>query len=147
LFLVFCLWAMAALQSPAGQYARPGPAITWQGRALLAARPNPQNRGNCFQWKRCRGETIGNMWIGDPGFCGPLGGKSWKAPDGRCLDLLEAPWSVDPGTLPPPPGPLGAWPAPGAVFPVSLSPGLPPDLVPAPSHPANPCAQELFFIK
>jgi hypothetical protein len=69
---------------------------------LMAARPNPYNRGNCFQWKRCLGETIGNMWVDSPEFCGPLGGKSWKGQDGQCVDLLETPWSVDPQSLPKP---------------------------------------------
>ncbi|MDR2386684.1 MAG: hypothetical protein LBE80_03745, partial [Deltaproteobacteria bacterium] len=57
-------------------------------QVLMAARPNPYNRGNCFQWKKCLGETIGNMWVDTPEFCGPLGGKSWKGRDGKCLDLL-----------------------------------------------------------
>jgi hypothetical protein len=66
----------------------------------LAARPNPFNRGNCFQWKKCLGETIGNMWIASPEFCGPLGGKSWKGQDGQCIDLLDVPWSSDPRNTP-----------------------------------------------
>jgi hypothetical protein len=63
---------------------------------IIAARPNPYNRGNCFQWKNCLGETMGNMWIEAPNFCGPLGGKSWKGEDGRCINLMEPPWNVDP---------------------------------------------------
>ncbi|MDR0356207.1 MAG: hypothetical protein LBJ64_10825 [Deltaproteobacteria bacterium] len=66
------------------------------GEILLAARPNPYNRGNCFQWKRCLGESIGNMWVDSPDFCGPLGGKSWKGRDGKCLDLMDVPWEDDP---------------------------------------------------
>jgi hypothetical protein len=72
-----------------------------QYKLLFAARPNPFNRGNCFQWKKCLGETIGNMWVDSPEFCGPLGGKSWKSRDGRCIDLLEVPWSIDPKNMPP----------------------------------------------
>ncbi|MDR2366661.1 MAG: hypothetical protein LBF58_00905 [Deltaproteobacteria bacterium] len=68
---------------------------------LVAARPNPYNRGNCFQWKKCLGETIGNMWVDAPEFCGPLGGKSWKGRDGVCRDLMEAPWEIDPRNAPP----------------------------------------------
>jgi hypothetical protein len=75
------------------------------GDVLTAARPDPRNIGNCFQWKKCLGETIGNMWVDSPEFCGPLGGKSWKAFDGSCLDLLDAPWEDDPRTYPKPPGP------------------------------------------
>jgi hypothetical protein len=66
---------------------------------LLAARPNPYNRGNCFQWKKCLGETIGNMWVATAGYCGPLGGKSWKDQQGRCIDLADPPWSTDPSEL------------------------------------------------
>jgi hypothetical protein len=36
------------------------------------------------------------MPVDDPQFCGPLGGKSWKDFDGRCLDLKEGPRSADP---------------------------------------------------
>ncbi|MDR1658550.1 MAG: hypothetical protein LBT47_13565 [Deltaproteobacteria bacterium] len=64
---------------------------------LVAARPNPYNRGNCYQWKKCLGETIGNMWVPTPGYCGPLGGKSWKGEDGACIDLLPTPWSFESG--------------------------------------------------
>jgi hypothetical protein len=66
---------------------------------LLAARPNPYNRGNCFQWKRCLGETIGNMWIEDPQYCAPLGGKSWKSEEGKCINLMEPPWLVTPQAI------------------------------------------------
>jgi hypothetical protein len=68
---------------------------------LMAARPNPYNRGNCFQWKQCLGETIGNMWVDSPDYCGPLGGKSWKGQDGVCIDLMETPWGIDPRAAPP----------------------------------------------
>lgn len=70
---------------------------------LPAARPNPFNRGNCYQWKGCRGETIGNMPMEAPDYCGPLGGKSWRAEDGRCLDLPVQPWPYD-SREPPAPG-------------------------------------------
>jgi hypothetical protein len=72
-------------------------------RIIPAARPSPYNRGNCFQWKKCLGETIGNMWVDSPDYCGPLGGKSWKGQDGRCIDLMDAPWEDDPRTMPAPP--------------------------------------------
>jgi hypothetical protein len=78
-------WAVAlALLMLAGQA---GPA--------LAARPHPLNRGDCYQWSGCRGESIGNMPTGHPDNCGPLGGKSWRAGDGRCLELPVQPWPAD----------------------------------------------------
>jgi hypothetical protein len=70
-------------------------------RLLRAARPNPKNRGDCYQWKRCLGESIGNMPIEAPEFCRPLGGKSWKSPEGRCVDLPAPPWSFEPQSPPP----------------------------------------------
>ncbi|MDR1576945.1 MAG: hypothetical protein LBT86_01770 [Deltaproteobacteria bacterium] len=73
------------------QYWSTGPPPT-----LPIARPNPYDRGNCYQWKRCLGESIGSMPVERPEFCGPLGGKSWKDFDGRCLDLKEGPHSADP---------------------------------------------------
>ncbi|MDR3205082.1 MAG: hypothetical protein LBV23_10145 [Deltaproteobacteria bacterium] len=63
---------------------------------LLAARPNPYNRGNCYQWKNCLGESLGNMLVETPEFCGPLGGKSWKSEEGECVNLLETPWGIAP---------------------------------------------------
>jgi hypothetical protein len=65
-------------------------------RLWPVARPNPYDRGTCFQWKGCTGESIGAMPVDDPQFCGPLGGKSWKDFDGRCLDLKEGPRSSEP---------------------------------------------------
>ncbi|MDR2141063.1 MAG: hypothetical protein LBR11_04620, partial [Deltaproteobacteria bacterium] len=47
-------------------------------KIIPIARPNPQDRGNCYQWKGCKGESIGAMPVDNPEFCGPLGGKSWK---------------------------------------------------------------------
>lgn len=98
--LLLLLYALAAFQVPDMLGQPPGDPLV-----LMAARPNPYNRGNCFQWKKCLGETIGNMWVDAPEFCGPLGGKSWKGLDGACVDLLETPWSVDPRSMPGPPGP------------------------------------------
>jgi hypothetical protein len=63
---------------------------------IPVARPNPYDRGNCYQWKRCLGESLGSMPVERPEFCGPLGGKSWKDFDGRCLDLEEGPRSTEP---------------------------------------------------
>ncbi|MDR2459702.1 MAG: hypothetical protein LBE38_02805 [Deltaproteobacteria bacterium] len=63
---------------------------------LFAARPNPYNIGNCYQYKNCLGESIGNMWIADPKFCKPLGGKSWMNAQGRCLNFPDGPQPINP---------------------------------------------------
>ena len=61
-----------------------------------AARPNPYNIGNCFQYKNCLGESIGNMWFNSPAFCKPAGGKSWKNSLGKCYNLHDGPQPVNP---------------------------------------------------
>jgi hypothetical protein len=66
------------------------------GDLVPAARPNPYNIGNCFQYKGCLGESIGNMWFWDPAFCKPVGGKSWKNAEGKCFDLPDGPQPVNP---------------------------------------------------
>ncbi|MDR1487380.1 MAG: hypothetical protein LBT62_05240 [Deltaproteobacteria bacterium] len=86
-------------QSSSKPASKPAPESAADEVVIIAARPNPYNRGNCFQWKKCLGETIGNMWIETPEYCGPLGGKSWKGPDGRCIDLVNVPWSVSPESI------------------------------------------------
>jgi hypothetical protein len=68
-------------------------------KIIPIARPNPYDRGNCFQWKGCKGESIGSMPVELPEFCGPLGGKSWKDTAGKCRDLPEGPRATEP--LPP----------------------------------------------
>ncbi|MDR0549969.1 MAG: hypothetical protein LBI10_11260 [Deltaproteobacteria bacterium] len=85
------LMALGVLGSPLNLAAEsPRPKI------IPVARPNPYDRGTCYQWKGCRGESIGAMPVDDPKFCGPLGGKSWRDFDGRCLDLNEGPRSAEP---------------------------------------------------
>jgi hypothetical protein len=61
-----------------------------------AARPNPYNLGNCFQYKNCLGESIGNMPIDRPEFCKPIGGKSWMNPQGRCFNFTDGPQPLNP---------------------------------------------------
>ncbi|MDR1040947.1 MAG: hypothetical protein LBR80_12455 [Deltaproteobacteria bacterium] len=61
-----------------------------------AARPNPYNLGNCYQWKNCLGESIGNMPIDSPEFCKPIGGKSWMNPQGRCFNFPDGPQPLNP---------------------------------------------------
>ena len=59
--------------------------------------PAPKNkkkdydRGNCFHWKNCEGESIGNMWMHDPYFCKTYGGKSFMDQNGTCFNLPDGP--------------------------------------------------------
>jgi hypothetical protein len=75
----------------------------FQGEGHLAAfglfpvaRPNPYNIGNCFQYKNCLGESIGNMWFWDPSFCKPAGGKSWKNEEGKCFNFPDGQQPLNP---------------------------------------------------
>jgi hypothetical protein len=63
---------------------------------LFAARPNPYNIGNCYHYKNCQGESIGNMWINVPDYCKPIGGKSWKNHEGRCFNFPDGQQPLDP---------------------------------------------------
>ncbi len=56
---------------------------------LILAQRKPYDRGNCFQWKGCRGDSIGAMWVRDPDICKALGGKSWLDGYGRCHSLPD----------------------------------------------------------
>ncbi|MDR2200112.1 MAG: hypothetical protein LBR53_11820 [Deltaproteobacteria bacterium] len=63
---------------------------------LRAARPNPYNIGNCYQYKNCLGESIGNMWFYNPDFCKPVGGKSWMNEQKKCFNLPDGPQPLKP---------------------------------------------------
>jgi len=68
----------------------PGPAP--DGGGILLVKRKPYDRGNCFQWQGCRGDSIGNMWIHAPDFCAALGGRSWLNEEtGRCHNLKPGP--------------------------------------------------------
>ncbi|MDR1037203.1 MAG: hypothetical protein LBT40_11755 [Deltaproteobacteria bacterium] len=83
-----------ALASPT---ASPVPPPCGGGPAVApAARPDPRNRGNCYQYKKCLGESIGNMPIDSPEFCKPIGGKSWMNTQGRCFDFPDGPQPLNP---------------------------------------------------
>ncbi|MDR1546181.1 MAG: hypothetical protein LBU12_05625 [Deltaproteobacteria bacterium] len=84
LFWLASVWPSATMASAGAETAE---------EILTAARENPRNIGNCYHFKNCLGETIGNTWIEDPKFCGPLGGQSWRNADGRCFNLRERPYS------------------------------------------------------
>ena len=69
----------------------PGP-LLMDGGALLFVQRKPYDRGNCFQWLGCRGDSIGAMWIHAPDFCAALGGRSWLDEEtGRCHNLKPVP--------------------------------------------------------
>ena len=69
--------------------------------SVQLAQLKPHELGNCFQWKGCRGDSIGMQWVHAPEFCGAMAGKSWMDPTGKCHDLPEGPWR----TQSPPPAP------------------------------------------
>ena len=76
---------LAACFAPAPAFDPGGPGV-----ALLAQR-KPYDRGNCFHWPGCRGESLGAMWVHAPDFCAALGGRSWLDEAGRCHDLTPGP--------------------------------------------------------
>jgi hypothetical protein len=58
---------------------------------LPAVRKDPRNRGNCYLWKNCQGDTVGNMWFYDAiRECRPMGGKSWRNEKGFCFNIPDA---------------------------------------------------------
>jgi hypothetical protein len=90
--LLGLIWALVFLAISASVRAEMSP----PAETVPIARPNPYDRGTCFQWKGCKGESIGAMPVDRPEFCGPLGGKSWKNFDGKCVDLPEGPRASEP---------------------------------------------------
>ena len=65
-----------------------GPAPAAEAGAFRLIQRKPYDRGNCFHWPGCRGESIGAMWVHAPEFCAALGGRSWlDESTGRCYDL------------------------------------------------------------
>ena len=55
---------------------------------FLCVQRKPYDRGNCFHWPDCRGESLGAMWVHAPEFCAAMGGRSWLDEEtGRCHDL------------------------------------------------------------
>ncbi|MGL4209372.1 MAG: hypothetical protein ACRCTY_08290 [Candidatus Adiutrix sp.] len=65
-------------------------ALENQLRVELAQR-KPHDLGNCYQWKGCRGDSIGNMWVATPELCARLGGKSWMDTRGQCQNITPGP--------------------------------------------------------
>ena len=69
----------------------PGPAAE---TLLLLAQRKPHDRGNCFQWKGCRGDSIGMLWVHAADYCKTMGGKSWMDVDGQCYNLPDGPHNI-----------------------------------------------------
>ncbi len=86
-FLLLSVWAAAAgrAQPPSSSVDHP----------LLVAQKRPHDRGNCFQWKGCRGDSLGQMWVHAPEFCAILGGRSWMDQNGRCHNLPDGPRATE----------------------------------------------------
>ena len=71
------------------------PAGTNGDEALLLAQRKQYDKGNCYQWKFCRGDSIGNAWVHDPCFCTIQGGRGWMDKTGKCHDLLDGPFGTE----------------------------------------------------
>lgn len=56
---------------------------------LALAQRKPYDTGNCFQWKGCRGDSIGALWTVDPDRCKAIGGKSWSDETDECYNLPD----------------------------------------------------------
>ncbi|MDR2349058.1 MAG: hypothetical protein LBF41_00330 [Deltaproteobacteria bacterium] len=81
-----------------------------------AARPNPYNIGNCYQYKNCLGESIGNMWFDNPVYCKPVGGKSWMNNRGKCFNFPDGNFPLSPEDYASRPPTKGCSPAEDARF-------------------------------
>jgi hypothetical protein len=73
----------------------PGLSLT-DGEAISFAqfipKRKPYDRGNCFHWQGCKGESIGAMWVHAPEFCAALGGRSWiDESTGLCHNIPPGP--------------------------------------------------------
>ena len=62
---------------------------------IVPAQRKQYDQGNCYQWKKCRGDSIGNAWVHDPCFCSIQGGRSWMDRTGKCHDLLDGPFGTE----------------------------------------------------
>ncbi len=66
--------------------------------APASAQLKPHEKGNCFHWQRCRGDSIGNTIIESAYYCATIGGKSWMREDGLCVSFPGGPQAYDPST-------------------------------------------------
>lgn len=57
--------------------------------AVMLAQRKAYDTGNCFQWKGCKGDSIGAIWMYDPDRCKGMGGKSWSNEYEECYDLPD----------------------------------------------------------
>lgn len=94
--MILLLLLAAALIPPAAAAAPDLDDSRPQADILLLAQQRKQyDRGNCYQWKLCRGDSIGNAWVGDPCFCSIQGGRSWMDTRGKCHDLIDGPFGTE----------------------------------------------------
>ena len=63
---------------------------------MLMAQLKPKEKGNCFIWNRCRGDSVGNAIIESAASCATLGGKSWMREDGLCVSFPGGPQAYNP---------------------------------------------------
>jgi len=88
--LILAAWLGTVFYGPGLHGLQPDPAAG--AGTLQFVQRKPYDRGNCFHWPGCRGESIGAMWIHAPEFCAALGGRSWlDESTGRCHDLPPGP--------------------------------------------------------
>ncbi|MDL2226962.1 hypothetical protein LJB86_04830 [Deltaproteobacteria bacterium OttesenSCG-928-M10] len=71
---------------------------------MIVAQLKPKEKGNCFHWNRCRGDSIGNTIIGSAYYCATLGGKSWMREDGLCVSFPGGPQAYNPDNYTSEPG-------------------------------------------
>jgi hypothetical protein len=88
IFLLLSLW-------PAGGGGLAQPAARPSAPLPMAQRKS-YDLGNCFQWKTCKGDSIGMLWVHAPEFCATMGGKGWMDEGGRCHSLPEGPIRTEP---------------------------------------------------
>jgi len=61
----------------------------WASSAL--AQIQAHERGNCFHWVGCRGDSLGATLVDSPARCATLGGKSWVDADYNCYSFPGGP--------------------------------------------------------
>jgi hypothetical protein len=85
MFLILAIW----LGVCPGLSLADGEALSF---AQFAPQRKPYDRGNCFHWQGCKGESIGAMWVHAPEFCAAMGGRSWiDESTGLCYNITPGP--------------------------------------------------------
>ncbi|MDR1045420.1 MAG: hypothetical protein LBP33_09940 [Candidatus Adiutrix sp.] len=93
----FLFWAALILAAGSAAGLDPGrPASARAEEPRSSVWPRPYDRGNCFHWPGCRGDSLGNTLIDSPARCATLGGRSWLGGDGRCYSFPGGPQAYFP---------------------------------------------------